>query len=282
MKIRPSLIGSMTVTVLALSATSYLRADNIANFPDPSKHHHYANPDGKETFSDPANVMPGHYNYDLYYAGGGRVWTPEQFASAPPPAFIGTTGATGGTGASLSEQSTTSIPVQSTTIVPDQSSSTAWTNSSSGTALSQTDTNQAPAPVNKASTLLGMTVKNQNQETLGTIKDVVFNLQSGRVAYVVLQKDGQSGPNANIAVPLTAFTPSPDNSTLILNADKSKVQSSQGFSSTDLPSVNSQSYGAEPEVREHIIIVPVPSSHLNPDQDQDQTTPHPKTSPDMD
>jgi len=267
MKIKPSLIGSMTVTVLALSATSYLRADNIANFPDPSKHHHYANPDGKETFSDPANVMPGHYNYDLYYAGGGRVWTTEQFASAPPPAYIGNTEATGGTGTSLSDQS-----------------STTWTNSSGSS--SQLDTSQAPAPVNKASSLLGMTVKNPNQETLGTIKDVVFNLQNGRVAYVVLQKEGQSGPNANIAVPLTAFTPSPDNSTLILNADKSKVQSSHGFSSTDLPSISSQSYGAEPEVREHIIIVPVPSSHLNQGQDQgqdqDQTSPQSRPNPDMD
>lgn len=275
MKIRSSLIGSMTATVLALSATSYLRADNIANYPDPSKHHHYANPDGKEAFSDPANVMPGHYNYDLYYAGGGRVWTTEQFASAPPPAYIGNTSAVGGTGSSSSYQSTTPMP--------DQSSST-WTNSSSSSSSSQQDLSQAPAPVNKASTLLGMTVKNQNQETLGTIKDVVFNLQNGRVAYVVLQKDGQSGQNANIAVPLTAFTPSPDNSTLILNAEKSKVQSSHGFSSTDLPSLSNQSYGAEPEVREHIIIVPVPSSHLNPDQgqDPDQTTPHPKPNPDMD
>jgi sporulation protein YlmC with PRC-barrel domain len=259
MKIRSSLIRSMTVTVLAFSATGFLRADNIANWPDPTKHHHYANPDGNEAFSNPDNVMSGHYNYDVYYAGQGREWL-------SPMASEGTTNIrnTGGTGTQFDQSNT-------------------WTNSSSGSS-SQLDTSQAPAPVNRASNLIGMTVKNQNQETLGTIKDVVFNLQNGRVAYVVLQKDGQTGPNANIAVPLTAFTPSADNSALILNADKSKVQSAHGFSSTELPSISSQSYGAEPEVREHIIIVPVPSSHLNQDQgqDQDQTTPHKRSNPDMD
>ena len=82
----------------------------------------------------------------------------------------------GGTGSSLSGQGSDSGA--SGQGLPGQSSGSS----------SQLDQNQAPAPVNRASNLIGMTVKNTNNETLGTIKELVFNLQSGRVAYVVLQK----------------------------------------------------------------------------------------------
>src|SRR5437764_4890989 len=43
-----------------------------------------------------------------------------------------------------------------------------------------------PAPINKASRFIGMKVLNQKGQTLGKIKDVVLDLQSGQVAYVVL------------------------------------------------------------------------------------------------
>jgi len=39
---------------------------------------------------------------------------------------------------------------------------------------------------NRASRIVGMHVKNYQNQDLGRVEDVVFNLQSGRVAYVVL------------------------------------------------------------------------------------------------
>ncbi|MDB6124498.1 MAG: photosystem reaction center subunit [Pedosphaera sp.] len=283
MKPTPSLITILSITGMAglcLVGAALAKADNIADWPDPTKHHHYANPDGKSVFADPNNVMAGHYNYNIYYAGNGRIWHSDMMASrdsssSPSQSYSVIVSSpdqssSGGTGSDSSQSSGSGASGQS---LSDQSSGSS----------SQLDQNQAPAPVNRASNLIGMTVKNSNGETLGTIKDVVFNLQSGRVAYVVLQKAGQDQGANSIAVPLAAFTPSSDNSSLTLNADKSKLQSSRSFAPNNLPSIGSQSYGAEP-VREHIIIVPVPSSHLNPSpgQDPDLKTPDSNQEQDQD
>ncbi len=135
--------------------------------------------------------------------------------------------------------------------------------------------NQYPAPVNKAGSLIGMKVKNQYNETLGKIKDIVIDLQSGRVAYVVLEKAGRThGTGANISVPLSAFTPSSDSKYLILNANKSQVQSAWGFSRNNYPPMGNPVYSAQAgREKEHIIIVPVPMSpeqyqDMNPDGDK--------------
>ncbi|HZQ47042.1 MAG TPA: PRC-barrel domain-containing protein [Verrucomicrobiae bacterium] len=146
--------------------------------------------------------------------------------------------------------------------------------------------NQAPAPVNRASNLIGMRVRNQNNQTVGKIKDIVFDLQSGRVAYVVLEKAGRAhGTGSNIAVPLSAFTPSSDNRQLILNADKNQVQNTRGFSGGNYPPMGNSVYGAQPAAEtQHIIIVPVP---MSPDQDHDNLSSpdqnhHQDASPDSD
>ncbi len=139
--------------------------------------------------------------------------------------------------------------------------------------------NQVPTPVNKARNLIGMKVRNQNNQTLGKIKDVVFDLQSGRISYVVLEKAGRAhGTGPYVSLPPNAFTPSVDNRYLILNADKSRLQNSWGFSGNNYPPMGNPVYGAQPAVEhEHIIIVPVPmppdsdqSPNLNPDQDHER------------
>ena len=129
--------------------------------------------------------------------------------------------------------------------------------------------NQPPPPVDKAMNLSGMKVKNQNNQTLGKIKDIVFDVQSGRVSYVVMKKAGRThGTGAYVAVPLSAFTPSADMKHLILNADKKQLQTSQGFSRNNYPALGNPSYGAQPAIeRQEILIVPMPAS---PDQNQDQ------------
>src|SRR5438105_1974888 len=42
------------------------------------------------------------------------------------------------------------------------------------------------ATITKASTLIGMDVKNAQNEKLGTIKDIAFDIHTGRIAYAVL------------------------------------------------------------------------------------------------
>ena len=100
-----------------------------------------------------------------------------------------------------------------------------------------------PRSVNRASSLVGMEVKNQTSERLGRIKDVVFDLDSGQISYFVLTTD--QGEKMH-AVPARAFQASPDGSSIVLNADKSKLTRAEGFDRNNWPSMTNPSWGAEP------------------------------------
>ncbi len=110
-------------------------------------------------------------------------------------------------------------------------------------------TEEAPAKFNKASGIVGMEVRNQDNERLGRIKDLVFDLKTERVSYAVLAaapKSLLSLKEKLLAVPLSAFTASSDSKHLILNADKSKIEMAEGFDAEHWPSVDNPSWGAEP------------------------------------
>jgi sporulation protein YlmC with PRC-barrel domain len=102
----------------------------------------------------------------------------------------------------------------------------------------------APAKSNKATGLIGMEVRNQNDEKLGSIKDLVVDLQSGKVAYAVLDGGGLLKDKL-FAVPLSAFAPSADHKHLILNADKSKMEAAKGFDKDAWPSSSNPEWGAD-------------------------------------
>jgi len=110
-------------------------------------------------------------------------------------------------------------------------------------------TEGAPAKCNKASGIIGMEVKNQNDEKLGHIKDVVFDLNTERVSYAVMTAShtGFAGMHEKLlAVPLNALKLSYDQKYLILNADKAKVEAAAGFERDNWPSVGNPSWGAQP------------------------------------
>jgi sporulation protein YlmC with PRC-barrel domain len=106
-----------------------------------------------------------------------------------------------------------------------------------------------PAKFSRASGIVGMSVRNQIGERLGSIKDVVFDLNTERVSYAVIStrpKGIFSPAEKLLPVPLNALTASPDGKHLILNAEKSKVEAAVGFERSQWPAVNSPSWGAEP------------------------------------
>ncbi len=105
---------------------------------------------------------------------------------------------------------------------------------------------EVPSTINKASSLLGMAVHTPDREKLGKVDDVVFDATSGRVAYVVVGSGGILGiDEKRVAVPLSAFTPSADSSTLVLNTTKDRLQMAQGLKPGHWPSINTTSWGAE-------------------------------------
>jgi len=107
-------------------------------------------------------------------------------------------------------------------------------------------TGDQPAQFNKASGIIGMEVRNQNHERLGEIKDIVFDLKTERVAYAVLGTGGTQGKL--LAVPLSALTPSSDNTTLLLSADKSRLEAAKGLEANNWPSATSLIWGAQAPV----------------------------------
>ncbi len=99
---------------------------------------------------------------------------------------------------------------------------------------------------NKASKLVGMDVKNEANEDIGTVNDIVLDLGSGRVAYVVLSVGGFLGVGEKyIAVPPSAFRASTNGgNNLVLNVDKQRVQQAPGFSKSEWPDLKHPNWGA--------------------------------------
>lgn len=104
-------------------------------------------------------------------------------------------------------------------------------------------TTGTPQSCNKASSLIGMEVRNNNGDKLGDVKDIVLDFQSGKISYVVLDS-GTIFNSKLFAVPLSAFNPSPTKDYLVLNADKSKIENAQGFDKNSWPSVSNPDWGA--------------------------------------
>jgi sporulation protein YlmC with PRC-barrel domain len=100
--------------------------------------------------------------------------------------------------------------------------------------------------LNRASSLIGMDVRNSENVKLGDVKDVVFDLQSGKISYVVLSVGGFLGIGEKfIAVPPSTFSPGPEHDKLILNADKAKIQNAPSFAKSNWPDVNSPSWNTD-------------------------------------
>jgi sporulation protein YlmC with PRC-barrel domain len=105
-----------------------------------------------------------------------------------------------------------------------------------GSATSATQASQADMQAVRASKLEGMTVKNQQGETLGEIDDVVIAVQDGHVAYVVLDFGGWFDLGGKrVAAPWNAFKVNPGAQNVTLNMDKEKLRQAPSFERTYVP-----------------------------------------------
>lgn len=94
-----------------------------------------------------------------------------------------------------------------------------------------------PGPqVLAASSFEGEDVVNANGENLGDIKDIMLDVESGRIAYAVLSVGGVMGMGEKLfAIPWSAFKIDADNKQLILNVDKDKLSNAPGFDKDNWP-----------------------------------------------
>lgn len=99
-----------------------------------------------------------------------------------------------------------------------------------------------------AHTLLGDTIKNPQGDTLGDLKEIMLNIETGEVAYAVLSFGGWLGMGDKLfAVPWRALRVDDENKCLILNASKERLKSAPGFDKDHWP--NFADPGFEAQVR---------------------------------
>lgn len=90
---------------------------------------------------------------------------------------------------------------------------------------------------NKASKIIGMEVKNRENERVGRVKDIVIDVPSGKVAYAVLST-GFLGSGKLIAVPLDALTLQPGAKNFVIDAPKDRIDAAPGFADNNWPGLD--------------------------------------------
>ena len=93
-------------------------------------------------------------------------------------------------------------------------------------------------------TLTGDTVKNISGENLGEIKDLMIDLDTGRVAYAVLSFGGFMGLGDKLfAIPWQALTVDTNDHSFRLDIPKEKLENAPGFDQDNWPDFANREWG---------------------------------------
>ena len=96
-----------------------------------------------------------------------------------------------------------------------------------------------------ASTLIGDSVKNTAGEDLGKIKDIMLDVDEGRIAYAVLSFGGFLGLGDKLfAVPWNALRLDAPDHSFIFDVDKETLKAAEGFDKDHWPDMTDPSWGA--------------------------------------
>jgi sporulation protein YlmC with PRC-barrel domain len=97
-----------------------------------------------------------------------------------------------------------------------------------------------------ADTLIGNDVYNTANENLGTIKEFMIEMSSGRIAYAVLSFGGFLGMGDRLfAVPWAALRLDTGNKRFTLNASKEQLKKAPGFDKDHWPSMADDSWAMD-------------------------------------
>jgi sporulation protein YlmC with PRC-barrel domain len=87
-----------------------------------------------------------------------------------------------------------------------------------------------------ADTLIGEDVYNHKDEDLGDIKEIMLEMNTGKVAYAVLSFGGLMGMGEKLfAVPWNALKLDTENKRFLLNLDKKRLETAPGFDKDNWP-----------------------------------------------
>jgi sporulation protein YlmC with PRC-barrel domain len=106
------------------------------------------------------------------------------------------------------------------------------------------DLRHGPGPeLMGADTLVGNDVYNQNGEDLGEIKEIMLDVNSGRVSYAVLSFGSFLGMGEKLfAVPWGALKLDTENKRFVLNVEKDRLKQAPGFDRDKWPNMADQGW----------------------------------------
>lgn len=90
-----------------------------------------------------------------------------------------------------------------------------------------------------AGTLTGDTIRNTNDEELGNVEEIMIDVASGRVAYVVMSAGGFLGiGDKYFAVPWDLLQVDTENHDVVVDLDKETIENAPGFDKDNWPSMS--------------------------------------------
>ncbi len=103
-----------------------------------------------------------------------------------------------------------------------------------------------PGRVLAAGVLAGESVRNRAGDDLGTIEEIMLDLEAGRVAYAVLSFGGFLGIGDKLfAVPWEALELNTAEREFILDVDKQTLQNAPGFDKEHWPDMADETWGSQ-------------------------------------
>lgn len=131
--------------------------------------------------------------------------------------------------------------------------------------IHDTDSIQIDSPVKErlptlfgARTFLGDEVYNRREDRLGTLKEFMLDLHSGRICYAVMSFGGFLGVGGKLfAIPWRALTLDTENACFVLDIVEERLMNSPGFDKRHWPDMTDAAwiqdintfYGIPPETR---------------------------------
>jgi len=110
--------------------------------------------------------------------------------------------------------------------------------------VSDQELKQQVTDANKASKLIGMHVKNKENEEVGKVKDLAIDFQSGKVAYAVVSVGSTLGFGGKmVAIPLQALTLKPGDKAVVVDLPKQQISQAQGFNEQSWPDLDAAQKG---------------------------------------
>ncbi|NLF77482.1 MAG: PRC-barrel domain containing protein [Chloroflexi bacterium] len=97
-----------------------------------------------------------------------------------------------------------------------------------------------------ANTLIGDAVKNRAQEDLGSVKELMIDIDAGRIAYAVVSFGGLFGIGDKLfAVPWSALQVDTTNKHVVLDVAKETLENAPGFDKDNWPDMANRDWGRE-------------------------------------